>query len=226
MAAARKKPAPKRGASRPQAPAQKPVPGWVWLACGLVIGGFVMFLMSLEPGKDSIKRPVEQAHKNAKPAKEQQPAKPKYDFYTLLPESEVIVPPESLPRTPPAPAPKPAAKPVTPQEAAKIDTERALAALSGKIPPPPPPVAAAVPATHQFFLQAGSFQTRAQAESIRAQVTLIGQVARLESGTVGDRTWHRVLVGPFNSREQMNSAQKQLSSNGFSNLLPQQRKVQ
>lgn len=225
MAAARKKPTPKRGASRPQAPVQKSVPGWVWLACGLVIGGFVMFLMSLEPGKSSIKRPVEQAQKNTVTPKEQ-PAKPKYDFYTLLPESEVIVPPESLPRTPPAPAPKPPVKPVTPQEAAKIDTERALAALNGKIPPPPPPVAPSAPATHQFFLQAGSFQTRAQAESVRAQVTLIGQVARLESGTVGDRTWHRVLVGPFNSREQMNTAQKQLTSNGFNNLLPQQRKVQ
>ena len=54
--AARKKPAPKRGASRYQAPAKKPVPGWIWLACGLVVGGFFMFLFSLEPGRDEIKR--------------------------------------------------------------------------------------------------------------------------------------------------------------------------
>ena len=46
---AKKKPAPKRGASRYQAPAKKPVPGWVWLAIGLVIGGFVVFLNQLEP---------------------------------------------------------------------------------------------------------------------------------------------------------------------------------
>ncbi len=43
--AARKKAAPKRGASRYQAPAKQTVPGWIWLVCGLVIGGFIMFLM-------------------------------------------------------------------------------------------------------------------------------------------------------------------------------------
>ena len=51
---AKKKPAPKRGASRYQAPAKKPVPGWVWLAIGLVIGGFVVFLNQLEPGRDDV----------------------------------------------------------------------------------------------------------------------------------------------------------------------------
>ena len=60
--AAKKKPAAKRGASRYQAPAKKPVPGWFWLVCGLVIGGFMVFLFSLEPGRDEIKRSkVEQA---------------------------------------------------------------------------------------------------------------------------------------------------------------------
>ena len=54
--ATRKKAAPKRGASRYKAPAKKPVPGWVWLACGLLVGGFIMFLMQLQPGRDGIKR--------------------------------------------------------------------------------------------------------------------------------------------------------------------------
>lgn len=220
-AAARKKPAPKRGASRPQAPAsKKQLPAWAWLACGLLIGGFVVFLATLEPGNEAVKRPRE----TTPPKQPTEPAapKPKYDFYTLLPESEVIVPPEPV-----KPPPKPAPKPVTPQEAARIDTQRAEMALQGKVPPPPPPVvaSAATGSTSQFFLQAGSFPTKAQAESVRAQITLLGQIARLESGTVGDRTWHRVLVGPFSNREQMGQAQQVLTSNGFSNLLPQQRKV-
>lgn len=219
-AAARKKPTPRRGASRPQAPAsKKQLPAWAWLACGLLIGGFVVFLATLEPGNDTVKRPKESAQpKSSEPAT----PKPKYDFYTLLPETEVIVPPE-----PAKPAPKPVPKPVTPQEAARIDAQRAEMALQGKVPPPPPPVvaAAAAPTNSQFFLQAGSFPTKAQAESVRAQITLLGQIARLESGTVGDRTWHRVLVGPFGNREQMGKAQQVLTSNGFSNLLPQQRKV-
>ncbi|MDD0845329.1 SPOR domain-containing protein [Pseudomonas sp. Gutcm_11s] len=225
MAAAKKKPAPKRGASRYQAPAKKPVPGWVWLACGLVIGGFFMFLFSLEPGRDDVKRakPEEQkraAEQQKKPQVAAEPTKPKYDFYTLLPESEVIVPPDSLP---PADAPKPPeTKPVTPEEAAKIDAARAEALLNGQTPPPPPVVAKA-PVTTQFFLQAGSFRKREDADKVRAQILLLGENVQVESGKVREENWFRVLVGPYASREQLAAAQKQLAGSGFSNLLLQQR---
>ncbi|MFC5694109.1 SPOR domain-containing protein [Pseudomonas sp. GCM10022186] len=242
---AKKKPAPKRGASRYQAPAKKPVPGWVWLAIGLVIGGFVMFLNKLEPGRDEVRRAKPEqaaagtaggassgkaanetdsagkAQPQAKPTpSSQEPVKPKYDFYTLLPESEVIVPPEAVPKAPPPPPPQ--QKPVTPEEAAKIDAARAQAALNGETPPPPPVVAKA-PVTNQFFLQAGSFRKRDDADRVRAQIILLGQNVQVESGTVREETWYRVLVGPFANREQLASAQKQLAGSGFSNLLLQQR---
>lgn len=222
--AARKKPAPKRGASRYQAPAKKPVPSWIWLACGLVVGGFFMFLFSLEPGRDEIKRDrgeQAQTRKTDSAAATAEPAKPKYDFYTLLPESEVILP-QALEETPPA---VPEQKPATPEEAAKIDAARAEAALNGEVPPPAPPVIASAPLTTQFFLQAGSFRQRADADTLRAQIILLGQNVRVESGKVRDETWHRVLVGPFASREQLAAAQKTLAGNGFSNLLLQQRQV-
>lgn len=220
--AARKKPAPKRGASRYQAPAKKPVPGWVWLVCGLVIGGFIVFLMNLEPGGDEIKRNKE----TPKPTNREQPKrsdpagqvpKPKYDFYTLLPESEVILPPETKQPEPPP------SKPVTPEEAAKIDEARAQAALSGEVPPPPPTVAKA--AAVQFFLQAGSFRQQAEADRVRAQIILLGQDVRVESVRVRDEPWYRVLVGPYSSREQLNAAQKTLANSGYKNLLLQQRQV-
>ena len=225
--AAKKKPAAKRGASRYQAPAKKPVPGWFWLVCGLVIGGFMVFLFSLEPGRDEIKRTkVEQERATqtskaaaAKPATSE-PAKPKYDFYTLLPESEVILPPQSI-----EPVAPPAQKPVTPEEAAKIDAARAEAALNGQVPPPPPVVAKG-PVSSQFFLQAGSFRRKDDADSLRAQIILLGQSVQVESGTVREETWHRVLVGPFATREQLGQAQKSLAASGFSNLLLQQRQAQ
>jgi cell division protein FtsN len=214
---AKKKPAPKRGASRYQAPAKKPVPGWMWLVCGLVIGGFIVFLMNLEPGGDEIKRakdtpkPKEQPKRS--PTATGQSVKPKYDFYTLLPESEVILPPE---------APKPEAPaPVTPEEAAKIDAARAEAALNGKVPPPPPTVAKA-PIT-QFFLQAGSLRQKPEAEKVRAQIILLGQNVSVENVTVRDEVWYRVLVGPFADRNQLGKAQKTLSASGYNNLLLQQR---
>ena len=220
--AARKKPAPKRGASRYQAPAKKQVPGWVWLVCGLVIGGFIVFLMNLEPGGDEIKRNKE----TPKPTNREQPKrsdpagqvpKPKYDFYTLLPESEVILPPETKQPEPPP------SKPVTPEEAAKIDEARAQAALNGEVPPPPPTVAKA--AAVQFFLQAGSFRQQAEADRVRAQIILLGQDVRVESVRVRDEPWYRVLVGPYSSREQLNAAQKTLANSGYKNLLLQQRQV-
>ena len=155
-----------------------------------------------------------------KPQVAAEPAKPKYDFYTLLPESEVIVPPDALP---PADAPKPPEqKPVTPEEAAKIDAARAEAALNGQTPPPPPVVAKA-PVTTQFFLQAGSFRKREDADKVRAQILLLGQNVQVESGKVREENWFRVLVGPYASREQLAAAQKQLAASGFSNLLLQQR---
>ena len=111
---------------------------------------------------------------------DQSKPKPKYDFYTLLPESEVIVPPDAMPE-PPAPA-EPEQKPVTPEEAAKIDAQRAEAALAGLTPPPPPLVASA--AQTQYFLQAGSFRKATDADRVRAQIILLGQSVQVESGTV------------------------------------------
>lgn len=222
MAARKKAPAPKRGASRYQAPPKKPVPGWVWLTCGLLVGGFVMFLMQLKPGQDSIQRDkTEQAAPSKTqpanvPPKKSEPAKPKYDFYTLLPESEVIVPPDAI--TAQAPAPKP----LSAEEAAKLDAARAQALLDGKTPPEAPVVAKA-PVTTEFFLQAGSFRKREDADKVRAQIILLGQSVQIESGTVREEIWHRVLVGPFANREQLGQAQKAMAANGFSNLLLQQR---
>lgn len=238
--AAKKKPAPKRGASRYQAPAKKPVPGWVWLACGAAVGAFFMFLFSLEPGRDEVKRskPEEQKRTTTQQQKPQvpaEPAKPKYDFYTLLPESQVEVPAGAIPEEQ---KPSTAPVPLTPEQ----EAERALALLEGREPPKiTPPVATpeadkaatdkaaapaeaakAVPST-QFFLQAGSFRNQNDADKLRAQIILLGQNVQIESGKVREETWHRVLVGPYASREQLAAAQKQLAGNGFSNLLLQQR---
>jgi len=224
VAVARRKPTPKRGASRPSAASRPAVPGWIWLVCGLAIGAFTVFLMTLEPGRGDIqrakaepKRPSTSQSKAGTP----QPIQPKYDFYTLLPESEVIVPNEAVPeQAPPV---------VSPEQAAKLDADRAEAALSGKTPPPAvaaaptPETPAKAPSSTQFFLQAGSFRKQSDADKVRAQITLLGQSVRIESGIVRDETWYRVLVGPFSSREPLSQAQKQLATNGFRNLLLQQR---
>lgn len=66
------------------------IPGWVWLFTGAILGAFIMFLAYLSgiteqkatapPASEAI----EQSNKPAIP-------KPRFDFYKLLKESEVVV---------------------------------------------------------------------------------------------------------------------------------------
>ncbi|MFO7788802.1 MAG: SPOR domain-containing protein [Halospina sp.] len=59
----------------------------------------------------------------------------------------------------------------------------------------------------EYILQAGSFQTREDAERQRAQVGFQGLRARIAEVSVDDGgVWYRVMVGPFDSRSRMNQA--------------------
>ncbi|MFT0211371.1 SPOR domain-containing protein [Pseudomonas sp. F1_0610] len=228
--AARKKPAARRGASRAPAAtaARKPVHPIIWLVVGALIAVFAMTLMDIGPGKKTSSTPerVQNTNKTTKPADNNQ-TKPKFEFYTILPESEVIVPP--TPEVAPTQTPAEVAKAKELQR--QQEAARAQAILEGQTPPPratqpeaPTTVASAPSANVQYFLQAGSFPTHDQAQTVRAKLLMSGQNVRIEQGVVGNKTWHRVMVGPFSSQEQLKSAQSQLSANGFNNLLPQQRK--
>lgn len=268
MAARKQKPK-QRGASRTRsAPARKPVPGWIWLASGLVIGGFFVFLAQLEPGRDEIKRTPAgkpETATTAKPAQPVTPPKPKYDFYEELTKASPNPMPGSQPtpeqvqaaeaaraqallegRTPPprlvmappaAPAAAAASTPAPPPAGAQPPKTTAAAPAATPAPPkaaptppvkppapaPAPPAPAAAAPSGRFYLQAGSFASHDQAESARAKLILLGQDARIESGKVGDKTWHRVVVGPFTSRPQADSAKKQLGANGVGSVVQQRR---
>ena len=193
MAKARKT-APRRGASRARPKTSSGRPAWLFVVCGVVVGLFIAFLFTLEPGRESVKRDAPTTAQPAPQVQEQpQRQKPSYDFYTLLPESDVSAP---RPAAPPTPPPAPAT---------------------------PPKTEAASPAT-QYFLQAGSFRQRADADRVRAQIILMGLEARLEDAKLASgEVWHRVQVGPFADQTTLAQAERTLSGNGFNNLLRQQR---
>lgn len=196
MAKARK--APRRGASRASPKSGLRVPVWLIACCVAVVGLFVAFLFTLEPGQDSVKRETVATPPapKAEPPRRQSPS---YDFYTLLPESEVVSPGR---RPEPPPPPPPPAEPPTSK-----------------------PEQAAAPTT-QYFLQAGSFRQRSEADRVRAQIILMGLDARLEDAKLANgEVWHRVQVGPFTDQSRLAQAERTLSGNGFSNLLRQQRSV-
>jgi cell division protein FtsN len=96
--------------SRPQASSSKSqVPAWVWLFTGSVLGAFVMFLVYLagvppQPsaiggGLEGVTEAIQEARPDASAtdSTEDEVPQPRFDFYQLLKESEVVVKPEPIP---------------------------------------------------------------------------------------------------------------------------------
>ncbi|WP_334131802.1 SPOR domain-containing protein [Silanimonas lenta] len=124
------------------------------------------------------------------------PAKPTYDFYTVLPQKEVELPGQS------AQAARPAATPAAPGA-------EAGAAPDGTSPATPTPTAGRQ-------LQAGAFSNAADAEALRARLALLGQSAHIESVQAEGRTLHRVRLGPFADEAALENARRQLAEAGIS----------
>lgn len=94
-----KKPRTQRPNSRPKKTAPKTnVPGWVWLFTGTVLGAFIMFLAYLSdltpsPQANNLAQEITgNASKQASKPSENTMPKPRFDFYKLLKESEVVIP--------------------------------------------------------------------------------------------------------------------------------------
>ncbi len=201
-----------------------PIPGWVWMIAGVGGGILIMALLNLGSQKDAtakagdddrtevIKPADERKTKTAekpveKPVAEEEPKpaeKPttKFDFYTLLPEQEVIEPNER-------PTPPPA----------KVE--------KGQKPAAPAPVVANEAAPGEvFILQAGSFRSSAEADRRRAQVQGLGLPSRQESVSAGGDTWYRVLVGPFPTRDAVAQARDKLAGQSIDTILVRKKTVQ
>ncbi|WP_299731802.1 SPOR domain-containing protein [uncultured Endozoicomonas sp.] len=189
----------KRGASRARSggkTSKTPLPGWLWLLAGLLIGVFVAFLAGLTPSAKDVRSVADQVA-SAPEAGEKKENQPVFDFYTLLPESEVAVP---------AVTPEPVRKSVE-QKASK---PKATAEA-------PKPTQSA-----KYLLQAGSFRNISDAERLRARLLLEGLSPKIEKVNVGGgETWHRVQIGPFSDSASLKNAQTVLSSHNIDSLLLQ-----
>lgn len=83
----------------------KATPPWVWLFTGVVTGLFLAFLYHLASIKTTAPQP--RAAEKAKPAPRSDSKSTKYDFYTLLPDKEVVDATTPRPKTTPKPDGKP-----------------------------------------------------------------------------------------------------------------------
>ena len=68
-------------------------------------------------------------------------------------------------------------------------------------------------AVSQAILQVGSFQSAAEADSLKARLAFLGLEAQIETAVVADDTWHRVQLGPFASESRLSRTKNLLIEN-------------
>jgi len=181
---------------------RKPVSPWIGLLAGLLIGVFVAFLVYIK----MLAPKTPELAKNTPPAAETStetttetttppagdktaPPKPRFEFYAILPEMEVVVPDEEIQTRTVKPAP------VTEKSARKQQ-----------------PVAL----KEIYYLQAGSFSSAAQADRFKAKLAIMGYDTDLQTITInGKDTRHRVRVGPFNDLNTLQQARSKLGKRGI-----------
>lgn len=71
---------------------RQPLPSWVWLVTGLVIGLSATYILRTD---SNLQTPAKEQNKTGSVYDSDKPRK--FDFYTLLPELEVVVPTEESP---------------------------------------------------------------------------------------------------------------------------------
>jgi len=175
--------------------AHKRTPGWLWMLGGLGIGlgiavGAYFYgqiaspttvaTTKVAPTKPEAVKPAPK--KPARPTPVEQDTASHFDFYTLLPTMEVVIPDSMI------------------EEANKAlpHHEKDLA----------------------YVLQTGSFRNAADADTMKAELALLGIEAVVETVVINDKeTWHRVRLGPFPSMSALKPDRRQLKKNNIDFIL-------
>ena len=171
------------------------VPGWIWLLVGLVGGGVLAAVLLLRGQWSEVDRllpqpdpqaraPVASDEPLAQDAPE--PRKPKYEFYDVLRDKEVVIP----------------------------DAELTAQAQAEAAAPPDAPVPAAADSVH-YLIQAGAFRSATDAEALKARIALTGEIARVESAQIEGGTIYRVRLGPYPNAGSLAAAKQALVDHGI-----------
>jgi cell division protein FtsN len=68
-------------------------------------------------------------------------------------------------------------------------------------------------AAENVILQVGSFQSAAEADSLKAQLAFLGLEADIKPAVVNDDTWYRVMLGPFGANSELSRTINRLIEN-------------
>lgn len=195
---------------------------WLWLLAIVAVGSFVTLLFYLDQydkghlSDDHVEnlrqlfiQPAPVASGNQKPdasKKVTQKPKTKYDFYSLLPSMEVVIPdrevavrddevPQDAPQDAPHETPRHSpAQQVKPEQGGKVAI--------------------------QYILQAGSFRDDQQAEKLKAGLALLGIKSVIEKVSIKDSgQWHRVRIGPFTAMREIDKVRSRMRDNNIEPIL-------
>ena len=122
-------------------------------------------------------------------ADSEQPAapKPRFDFYSVLPEMEVVIPEEEI-------------QAGLQQAPAAKESARAAAALPAEA----------------IYLQVGSFREQTHAEVVKTELVALGFKCEVQKVSINNtNVYHRVRVGPFTDYVALDKSRKKLRELGF-----------
>lgn len=189
-------------------------PAWVWLGIGVLLGLVISATVLIKDWAPMLRKknlPQPNAEATAPKESEQavadeaskKPAPPKksFDFYTVLPEMEVVIPDAEL-----------SAK----ARAEQQKQQAAIAAAQNNPNAPATPPAATPPAdaNARYVLLAGSYGDAKTADEAKAKLAMLGIVAKVQTVSVNGKTWNRVMVGPYANASDTEAAQKTLADAG------------
>jgi len=197
--------------------AEKIIPGWIWLVSGVVIGGFVSFIIYLKlnvpvdatrNGSELVstekqiltEKPQEKSPETVPEQKRQEGAQ--LEFYKILPNREVVLPEDD--------AQKEKVEQLTPDQLARSPLNSKLEPeLSAK-----PGVA-----SYLYTLQVGSFLAFKDADKRKANLAMLGIGSRIYSVKAQNITRYRVLVGPYKNIKRINEIEATMKVNKIKSLL-------
>ncbi|MGD9164634.1 MAG: SPOR domain-containing protein [Chromatiales bacterium] len=167
----------------------------IWFFGGAIVGAFVVGLLWLKLGADlgSGQIPGMSQPKSSPSKSKSDTPKPTFEFYTILPEMEVVIPDEELM----------APEPPESRSSARVEA--------------PAPVQTQETA---YILQMGSFRKYQDADRMKAKLALIGIEAEIQKVSINNRdTFHRVRSGPYRGQRQLNAVRNLAKENNIATLV-------
>jgi len=199
------------------------LPGWVWLTSGVVIGGFISFIVYLklnvssdidfiENNVKSIASPDgENSAGDNKPSEQETERKNTFKFYEFLTnqkDTEISREEKSSDSSSDTRVNESASgeksKEVVNSRADSIQKKEPLG-------------------SYIYTLQVGSFLNFKDADKHKANLALLGIGSKIHSIRTSNKIHYRVLVGPYNDLKQINEIDSLMKSNNIQTLLLKER---